>query len=127
MAPLIAIAIGRGAGYETKGTRLADKEAEAQANSRKTFTTAMVHEDGSGHVAVERIVAGKRQRIGEIVFGREGANGEKDDNTVDVFFESGHFAKLPAYPRAGLRNSRSEPVEVAVARADALGEEGRDR
>lgn len=77
MAATIARAIGRsqrsdGTKVETEGTRLGHQESEAQANTYRTFTTAVVRKDGSGFIRVEReFEDGKRRPLGQMTFRAE--------------------------------------------------------
>lgn len=77
MAATIAFAIGRdskdGKRVEKECTRLGAQQAEARAQTYKTFTTATVNADGSGEVKVERMIHGERKLLARLVFGAEDA------------------------------------------------------
>jgi hypothetical protein len=89
MAATIAVSIGRGLGYETKGSRLGDLQSEAQANTRSTFATAIMNADGSGEVRIERLIDGTRTQLALISFGaEEGA----DAGRVEFRVKDGHVA-----------------------------------
>lgn len=71
MRATIAVSIGRSSGYESKGSRLGEEQSEAQANTRSTFTTAIVNADGSGEVRIERLIGGIRTELALVRFGEE--------------------------------------------------------
>lgn len=88
MAATIARAIGRSAENTTETTRLGPASAEAQANTFKTFTTAVVNADGSGSVQVERTKGdGTRVVIGRMEFAAEDSGLL---NYVGISGEAGH-------------------------------------
>lgn len=61
-------------------------KAEAQANTRHTFTTAITNADGSGELRIERIIDGQRTELRLLRFGPEN---EAEAEHVEFWIKEG--------------------------------------
>ena len=62
MADTIAFAVGRGKNNVTESSRPGPEEAEARANTYRTFTTSVIKKDGSARLTIRREFHGEGRR-----------------------------------------------------------------